>query len=196
MGKEVLAVDIDEVLFPFMPEFVKFHNQEYGTQLTAGDFYCYDFDAVLGLPTLEVTNRIVDFIQRDWLHVPPIEAAEESIIRLADRFDLAVVTARERLSEKATRVWLDNYFIDLIGSHNFLGHYGASIEKPRTKVSVCKELGAVALIDDSIRHTSECPREGVEGVLFGDYAWNQAPSLPDGVTRCEDWEKTVVHFGC
>ncbi len=37
MPKPVLAIDIDEVLFPFTEKFLKRHNQRNGTNLTLDD---------------------------------------------------------------------------------------------------------------------------------------------------------------
>ena len=31
MSREVIAVDADEVSFPFLTEFTKYHNQQFGT---------------------------------------------------------------------------------------------------------------------------------------------------------------------
>ena len=72
--------------------------------------------------------------------------------------------------------------------------YADVMEKPVKKVDMCKRLGAIALIDDSLSHVTECAEEGIEGVLFGDYPWNQADELPSGVTRCVDWPAVLEYF--
>ena len=39
---------------------------------------------------------------------------------------------------------------------------------------MCREIEAVALIDDSQIYAGQCAREGIQTVLFGDYAWNSS----------------------
>ncbi|MGH7234327.1 MAG: hypothetical protein ACREF7_02680, partial [Candidatus Saccharimonadales bacterium] len=72
--------------------------------------------------------------------------------------------------------------------------YAPMMEAPKSKAEVCQELGAIALIDDSLGHTKECAEVGIEGILFGDYYWNQVDVLPPGVTRCVDWQAVNQHF--
>lgn len=58
-----------------------------------------------------------------------------------------------------------------------------------------KQVSAVALIDDSLGHVSECAGIGMQGVLFGDYSWNShSEQLPDRVTRCADWNEVAEFF--
>ncbi|HEY5267859.1 MAG TPA: hypothetical protein VII94_01850, partial [Candidatus Saccharimonadales bacterium] len=68
------------------------------------------------------------------------------------------------------------------------------MEKPLTKAEVCIDLGAIALIDDSLPHILHAVESGVEGVLFGNYPWNQTLELPIGAIRTESWPKVLEHF--
>lgn len=68
------------------------------------------------------------------------------------------------------------------------------MEKPKTKAEICHALGASTLIDDSLVHVSQCVDAGIDGILFGDYPWNQSAQLPDGIKRCVDWSAVLEHF--
>ena len=46
--KQVIAVDIDEVLAQFMPTLARFHNDNYNTSLVIEDFQSYRFNEVWG----------------------------------------------------------------------------------------------------------------------------------------------------
>ncbi|HVX57219.1 MAG TPA: hypothetical protein VHA37_05800, partial [Candidatus Saccharimonadales bacterium] len=72
--------------------------------------------------------------------------------------------------------------------------YHLEMKQPKPKAAVCREVGAVALIDDSLGHVQTCAEQGIDGVLFGDYPWNQAEELPAGVTRCADWAAVLEYF--
>ena len=78
-------------------------------------------------------------------------------------------------------------------STTFIG-FPEVMEKPLTKAEVCKEIGAVALIDDSLKHLLQCSEVGIEGILFGDYPWNQTDSLPENITRCTNWLEVLEHL--
>lgn len=104
-------------------------------------------------------------------------AANETLSSLAPRFRFAVVTSRQAAVEGATRSWLERQFPGIFESVHFGNHYALDGTPARSKAEICKEIGAVALIDDSRHHALECARAGLKCViLFGDYSWNR-PSM-------------------
>ena len=57
---------------------------------------------------------------------------------------------------------------------------------------MCAQIGAVALIDDSIDYARQCAASATPVFLFGDYPWNkvkpgQPPLDPMTVTRVANW---------
>lgn len=193
MSKEIIAVDVDEVLFPFVEEFVKHDNAIHGGQFTAAQFSTYAFENVLQTTMHDSMTRVYDFNRIDHSHIEPLEQARQALITLSEQFDLAIVTARHPQFEANTSSWLSRHLDGFFTSLSHIG-YSPVMEKPVKKVDVCQELGAIALIDDSISHVSECAQEGLEGILFGNYPWNQADRLPSGVVRCLDWPAVLEHF--
>lgn len=106
-----------------------------------------------------------------------VAAANETLSSLAPRFRFAVVTSRQAAVEGATRSWLERQFPGIFESVHFGNHYASDGSPARSKAEICKEIGAVALIDDSRHHALECARAGLKCViLFGDYSWNR-PSM-------------------
>lgn len=193
MHKEVLACDVDGVLFPLLSHFLEDYNNSHGTNLTPADFKTYDFDGPLGLSVPETVDKIYAFLRADHSHIEPLEEAEYALERLETRFTPEIVTARHSDFETSTWQWLQEKLPNRFTAIKSVG-YAPIMERPVTKVEICKQIGAVALIDDSLGHVRLCPPEGIDGVLFGDYSWNQSDELPRGVTRCEDWPKVVEHF--
>ena len=186
MAKRVLAIDIDEVLFPLVPQLAIYYNIHYGTSLKFEDYVTYDLDKVWGSTVQEAVARVNAYFAAGNLQVEPIDGAIEALGRLAERYRLVVITSRHDTLTEATHAWLDRHFdgvfetVILAGNH----HVGGNV---KTKVSLCRELGAVALIDDSVRYVKECAVAGQRAILFGDYPWNQTDALPDGVVRARDW---------
>lgn len=193
MSREVIAVDVDEVLFPFVSEFVKFDNAIYGGEVCAAQFSTYAFEDVLKIPLDESVERVYSFNRADHAHIEPLEQARDALITLSERFDMVIVTARHPQFETNTSSWLQRHLDGFFSSLSHIG-YAPLMEKPVKKVDVCRELGAMALIDDSVGHVSECAEAGIDGILFGDYPWNQTNELPAGVIRCKNWPAVLEYF--
>jgi 5'(3')-deoxyribonucleotidase len=191
--KEKIAVHIDEVLFPFVDEFVKYHNSCYGTDHHAEHFTTYQFDQVLGLELQETIRRVYEFNNQECVHVLPVQDSVDAIEKLGNCYELNIITARHPQHEAPIRRWINRHYGDIFGQIILTGHKDA-VENVVTKAQVCREIGAIALIDDSIDHIKLCVSDGVDGLLFGDYPWNQAGELPRGVTRVKHWREVLEHF--
>ncbi len=194
MTKETIAVDVDEVLYPFLDEFIVHHDHNYGTKLNKEQFTAYDFDGPLDLPTSETVRRIYNFLELSGdLEVEPIEEARDSIAKLSERFNLVIVTARHSSFENITQNWLGKHFPNYFQDVELIG-YAPIMDKPLTKAEVCIKLGAIALIDDSLLHVKQATSAGINGILFGDYPWNKTEKLPHGVIRCDNWPKVLKYL--
>ncbi len=191
MSKEVLAIDIDEVLFPFLDHFIAYHNSEYATKYSKEEFKSYDFSTVLGGSILETVQRVYEIqykMEQDLIE--PINQSKEAIDKLSSKFDLSVITARHPQFEPTTNLWLNKHYGEVIKSTSYIGN-AAVMEKPRTKAEVCQEIGAVCLIDDSLNHVFECAKIGIKAIIFGEYPWNQTDYLPANIVRCPDWPSVL-----
>lgn len=193
MSRNTIAADVDEVLFPMMEEFLGHHNPKYGTTHEMQHFLSYDFEHTLGIPVDETVRRVYEYLATDHQHVNAVEGSQAAISRLAEQYDFIVITARDQQFEQATMNWLNDRYGQVFKHIVCIG-YGPIQEKPKIKAEICAELGSIALIDDSIDHVSRCADNGIDGLLFGDYPWNQSNELPNGVVRCEDWTRVVEYF--
>ena len=190
MAKPVLAIDIDEVLFPFLPELIKHHNEIYGTDFSVAEFNTYDFYKIWGGTSEETVEKVHVFLKLPQTHVPPLGQAARAIKRLKQDYKLVVITSRDKQLEERTREWLLHHFPDTFHEIILAGNHYTGLHF-RTKIEVCRELGAFCLIDDNLSYVRQCAAEGVPAILFGDYGWNQAGELPAGVTRAKDWDEVV-----
>lgn len=191
-AKPVLAVDIDDVLFPLVPLFVEYHNKHHGTDATADQFYSYVFEDDLGITAGEFIERFRDFGATGvFAQSEPTDEVRAAIRKLSNVYDLVIVTSRWQDWEQDTINWLKKHFpssfrkVHFANSHTW--HRGDKLDKG----SICKELGATAFIDDSIKNVEVVSRVGIPSYLFGDYAWNQIDELPEGVQRVKDWSEAL-----
>jgi 5'(3')-deoxyribonucleotidase len=188
-----IGVDIDEVLFPFVDEFLKDYNPRYQTDHQVHHFITCRFEEVLGLELEETIRRVYDFNAMDCLHITPVQDSVSAIKELSEAYELNVITARHPQHEKPIRNWLESHYGDAFKNIIFVGHPDA-VEQVKPKSQICREIGALALIDDSLDHILQTAQDGLQGVLFGDYPWNQADELPKGVTRVKNWQEVLEYF--
>lgn len=195
MTKEVIATDIDEVLFPFVSEFTKWHNARYGSQLRANDFHSYEFDQVLGLGVAEVVERVHGFLEEEELHleVSPLQDSQDALYQLSDKYDLVAITARHPKFESTTSGYLRYHFGEIIKHIALVGHV-ETVDVCVPKLEVCRSMGAIALVDDSLHHLRGCDEYKVSGILFGQYPWNSSLVVPQEIKRINDWPELVRYL--
>jgi 5'(3')-deoxyribonucleotidase len=188
----VIAVDVDEVLANFIPSLASFHNEVYNTSLTIDDFSPFFYKDVWGGSHEETLQKMSLFYNSShFKNITPMPYAKDVLKLLQNNFELHIVTARPSNQENATREWVDKHYNGIFKSIQFGNHfaeYGASRSKP----SMCKDINAFLLIDDSYLYAKQCLDSGLKVILFGDYPWNR---IPIHVHRCKDWHsvyKTVL----
>lgn len=187
-----IAVDLDDVLFDFVGYFFQWHNEQYGTALRPEDIADKKVWETWGGTAEEASERVPRFFHEvGMLELAPINGAVPALEQLSARFKMAIISARDSSTLNITRAWIDKYLPDifdevLLGISNPMAR-GQSM----TKVELCKQIGADLLIDDQLVNVRHVSAAGIEALLFGDYPWNQATSLPSGIKRVRNWAHVV-----
>lgn len=195
MKKPIIALDIDEVLFPFVQEFLRYHNDRYGTELLLDNFVSYRFeDIIFGIDETEAIRRVKDFGYVPHGLVEPVKEAQLGVQKLQKKHRLVLVTARHPELRENTQSWLNHYFPGAFEDVIMLGYEHDPSAIPKTKSQVCQEISAIALVDDSPRHVFHAIESGIEGVLFGNYPWNQLDTAPEGLIKVEGWTELAEYF--
>ena len=190
MSKKVIAVDFDDVLMHFNTSFLTFHNRLFGTNLIYENLTRYDdWEVVYGCDKETMAKRAKHFYHSpDHMLVPPVSGAVEAIKFLSETYSLQIVTSRPDSTRSPTLKWLDNHVKDLFHDFHFTNIYAGAIDtKPKAKSEVCREIGAVLLIDDAMKHAQDVAESGIP-VLLPDRPWNQGIE-PGGVHRKHSWEE-------
>jgi uncharacterized HAD superfamily protein len=201
MQKEIIAIDVDDVLAANAEGFVNFSNRRWGTNLTVED-YDERWTKVWRVDEAEVWRR------SDEMHATGVFGeyrhftdAEEILCRLSEQYKLIVVTSRRTVIQKETMAWLDKHFGGIFDDVVFSGAYDRSDTTDLserfeiTKTDTLVRIGAKYLIDDQLKHCYGAAESNVQAILFGNYSWNQADHLPANVTRCVDWQQVAKFFG-
>ena len=198
--KPIIAIDIDDVLADNATGFVAYSNRKWGTNLKVTD---YDEHWAMLWNTEhdldETMRRRDDFMaSKSYRAYKPKDQAYDVLKRLAENYELRIVTSRLQVMRDDTIDWLHEHYegifsddtIHLAGIWDTLTHESINM----TKAEVVKIIGAKYLIDDQLKHCIGAAEIGVQALLFGDYNWNQSSALPKGVTRLADWPELEEFF--
>ncbi len=191
--KPVIAIDIDEVLFPFTPEFLASHNAKHGTSLEPSDITNYHYIEELynfkgGEDSEDLIESFFNEVYKG--NIGPYNGAIEAIEKLKKNFTLEIVTARRPSTLAITEKWLNRHFPAVFNGV----HFPRLKPKDTTKVEVCKEIGAKYLIDDHPDNMQGVHDAGITPLLFGeDYPWNKEHGI-EGVIRVKSWAEVLEFF--
>ena len=196
MAKQVIAVDIDDVLAATAESLVAYSNQQWGMNLVPED-YRERWGEMWGVDVETERQRATHVHEqrlfRDFTHD---EAALPVLTRLAEKYELVIATSRTRNIRDDTLEWLELHYPGLFSDVHQSGLYDEFTAESHlgTKAELIKEIGADYLIDDQPKHCLAVAEAGIETILFGDYSWQRGLELPAGVTRCHDWAAVGEYF--
>lgn len=194
MTKPVIAVDIDEVLSPFLCGLIEWHNQHYNTALQLHDFYTYEFHKVWGGDREQAIRKGAEhFEARE--PVTPLADASRVLTRLAQDFELIVVTSRPLKQKAQTESWIQQHFPNTFKEILVCNHWSLDNQGPIIKKSAaCLQHEAKYLIDDFPHYIEEAVNAGLTGLLFGDYPWNQQHAQHQLIQRVANWRAVENYF--
>jgi 5'(3')-deoxyribonucleotidase len=202
MGRQTIAVDLDDVLAASAPAWVEFSNQRWGTKLRVDDYH-EDWSIMWQVDRATEAKRAQEIYESTLIHnYLPQANAREVLEHLSQCYDLVIATSRVYKVHQDTLQWLNTYFANVFSDVHFSGIYDPITVAPLpvegrhklTKSRLIREIGADYLIDDQLKHCQAVAEAGIEALLFGDYAWNRAQRLPERVTRCPDWLAVKEYF--
>jgi 5'(3')-deoxyribonucleotidase len=197
MKKQVIAVDVDDVLASSAQGWVDFSNKKWGTNLTVDD-YNEDWAKMWGVDREEEKIRakaVYDaVIIKDFKHH---DAALPVLTKLSKKYELVIATSHIQAMHKETLEWLDKHYKGIFSGFHGSGLFDVLTDTSHkgTKADLVKRIGADYLIDDQSKHCLAVADLGIETILFGDYGWNRdIGPLPPRVTRCFDWAAVEEYF--
>lgn len=193
--KPIIAVDLDDVLAAHAEEFIKFSNEQFGTNLSVED-YRESWSEMWQVTPEEAEERALL-----WRTPPRIDSfrklADEHIDTvlavLKQRYKLVIVTARPKAWRDSTVAWVERHYPGVFSDIRLVPVW--TNETPQTKAEVCKEIGAQYLIDDSIKHCNLAAEAGIKAILFeGLHPWKETLEPHSKVVRCKDWQEVLEYF--
>lgn len=168
--KRKLGIDFDDVLIDFVTHLTYFHNNKYNTSLKKDDITTWDLHTVWGVSEEEAMRRTLEFVvSHDHTNILPMNDAVEVLHRLAEHFELIIITARDKTVSHTAYNLIEKHFGNIFSSVHFLYEDGV---KKGTKGLVCKNLGIDFFVDDSVANIQHTLEAGIISFLF-DAPWNR-----------------------
>ncbi|MFT7644574.1 MAG: putative HAD superfamily protein [Candidatus Paceibacteria bacterium] len=183
MKKPIIAVDFDDVVADFNRAFLVHHNENFGTDVAYSDITTFDLGLVYGIDDQTFVDRVVNFCRTFQETIKPIDDIQSNILELSKIYDLQIVTSRWDTLDQVTQNWVDKWFPETFSAIHFVNKHPS--EKRQSKSPVCKNIGALALIDDALHNVTDAAESGLMAILM-DRPWNQG-QLPAGVVRVHTW---------
>lgn len=196
MVRELITVDIDDVVADTTEAFRLVVNEHTGADLTTEDYrvpnpsYSRYYEQVWEDHGLAVDYAEVSApMQIDQAHVALVAGAKQAIEKLAARYRIALITGRSASWEAATRHYISAKFEGLEADIHF-----AKRREGISKGQICRQLGASWHIDDNPADCQSVLDESksTEAILFGEYGWHQ--DVSGGFIRCKNWLEVMEYF--
>jgi uncharacterized HAD superfamily protein len=196
--RQVIGIDIDDVLSRSAEGFTVHSNRRWGEGHIV-ERYDEDWAKFWGIPREEAQKRANEMHTSGVFgNYSPYTQAVPVLKQLAQNYTLIVVTSRRSLIKPETDRWLERYFTGVFQAIHYAGIYDSNAQihhmLKQTKAELCRDLGVDYLIDDQLKHCVAASEIGINALLFGDYSWNKADQLPEGVTRVKDWASVGQYF--
>lgn len=165
-----IAIDIDEVLMPFVKPMANWR----GHKMPRRRGYNYVYRDMFKLSEFESQKMVREFYESQTFEmIEPIEGAHEAITRLRrDATKIYAVTGRQQPVRAKTEEWLGLHFPmlfdDLVLTDSFTEHEIA-------KLDVCRALNLDTIIDDSELNCLACAYGGMKTIHFAGSDGNLYP---------------------
>ena len=198
MTKEIIAIDIDDVLANSTDSLRQEVNKRLGVNLlpehylTDGDYMDY-YEKVWerhGIDGRITMDELDPQMKADQSHIYPHSDATRVVNQLAKHYEMIIVTGRSSDWKLATEQWLADNFPGVFSKVLFGGGYEGL--KRKSKGEMCVENNVTWLIDDNVEHAQSALDKGIKVILFGEYGWHH--KAPKHITRCKDWQAVEEYF--
>lgn len=198
MDRQIIAIDIDDVLADNAAGFAAFSNKTWGTNLTPED-YDEHWEMVWQVNHGETERRAAVYHELGvFREYEVLGAALPVLRRLSGDYELCIVTSRRVQTRQDTIDWVHEHYPGIFSDEtiHFAGIWDSIDDDSihRTKREAVESIGAHFLIDDQLKHCQAVAESGRVALLFGDYTWNQSNELSRNVRRVANWADVEAYF--
>lgn len=156
-----IAVDIDEVLVPFLFPMAQWR----GVHLPRKEKYPYLYRDIFSISEPESQKMVRAFYSSQaFKNLKPIPGARAKLSALRQNADkIYVVTGRQDIVRDTTEWWLEKYFPDIFDDLILTNSFTPLEVK---KADICRSLALDTMIDDNIGICTDCINSGINAIHF------------------------------
>ena len=181
-----IAIDIDEVLVPFLKPMSKYHNKTINKSK-----YSYVYRDIFDISEEESQKMVQEFYKSpNFRALEPIRGAQRAMYKIKRCSEkMYIVTGRQDISRKETEAWIDTYFPNIFDDIILTNSYTPN---EIHKADICRALNIGLIIDDNKAICDTCIENGVRALNFigGDdeiYPWCEENEI-----SIKGWETLTV----
>ena len=172
-----LAIDIDEVLTPFLPTMLRWRQPR-----CLPKKYPYICRTIYDISEKESQKLIHEFYETpEFQSLKPIKNSQEVIKILKQRgHSLYIVTGRQSVVRRKTEDWVEKWYPNLFNDVILTNSY---TDQEIKKSQVCNMLNIGLIIDDNFEICMDCISKGTKAINFiGDpiYPWCDKNEISKG----------------
>jgi 5'(3')-deoxyribonucleotidase len=155
-----IAIDIDEVLVPFLNPMAKYHNKSISKTR-----YSYVYRDIFDITEEESQKMVQEFYKsQTFIQLTPMRGAQRAMYKLRRGADkLYIVTGRQDTVREETEDWIDTFFPNIFDDVILTNSYTPHEVK---KSDICRALNIGLIIDDNKGICDQCIDAGTDALNF------------------------------
>jgi len=165
MKKPVIMWDLDDTVWDFNRPFSEFMGGITGTKVEYEDLWSFHFQDIYGLPEEAMSGHIQHFCHN---HHEKIVLYPDSIPGLRSlqgkAHQLSVTARKDKLADITHQHLINSGIADLFAEVRF--------SNLKSKLDICKEVGATVAVDDAVHNATELAAAGIK-VYMPRRPWNR-----------------------
>jgi hypothetical protein len=160
-----IAIDIDEVLVPFLSPMARYHGEKSGIRKTDKPKYSYVYRDIFNVTEKESQKMVQEFYKSAQFKVlQPIRGSQKAMLTIRrDAKKMYIVTGRQDVVREDTEIWIDKFFPGIFDDIILTNSYTPNEVK---KVDICRSLNIDLIIDDNKSICDECVDSGMTALNF------------------------------
>ena len=154
-----IAIDIDEVLTPFLPTMMRWKRPRHIPKK-----FPYIYRDIYQISEDESQKLVHEFYESpEFINLEPIKYSQWAMSVLKKRNKLYIVTGRQSIIRNQTEYWIDKWypgiFTDVILTNSYTS-------QEVLKADICRSLNIGLMIDDNFTTCAECISTGTNAINF------------------------------
>ncbi|MGL5256610.1 MAG: 5' nucleotidase, NT5C type [Proteocatella sp.] len=182
MKKYNIGIDIDGTL-TYSGYFLPYLNEYFGKDVGYEDLIKYDFRDIYDVTDEEINTFFHSEGRNLIFKVDILDGARETVLELAEKHNVWIITARKPETHDRTKLWLEE---------NGLGNIELITLGTPDKLGKARELGCEIFIEDHPEASVDIAEAGIKLYLV-DAPYNQ-DSNHENIVRVKDWDEIRTIF--